>query len=67
MYWEFDEKLLPTNCGIEQKTSKSGDICHHNILNLSHKEPRNISKHCNIEDVQFCNVDNTHQSLLLNQ
>lgn len=64
MYWEFDEKILPTDCSIEQKTSRSGDVCHHNVLNLSHTESRNLSNYCKIEEVQFCNIDNTSQSFI---
>lgn len=42
IYWEIPPNLLPENCEFQQTPSASGDDCHHNILNVTNQEAREI-------------------------
>jgi hypothetical protein len=44
VYWEFDRELLPDKCHLEQKTTESGDYCHHNIHGLSDNKAGKLLK-----------------------
>ena len=55
IFWEFDSDIIPQEANIKQKKSRSGDKCHHNIINLSDSKARRIfSQNCRHENINIC-------------
>jgi hypothetical protein len=58
VYWSFDSSILGTKAILEKRESNTGDICHYDIENLSHREAEEIfRKHAKSNNFLICNVD----------
>lgn len=44
VFWKFDRELLPNGCRLEQRTTESGDKCHHNIHGFSDNKAGKLLK-----------------------
>lgn len=57
IFWEFDEAILPSGYRIEQQTSPTGDICHHNLLGLTDKAARDLLIQHRLDEFQICDQE----------
>ena len=58
IFWLINMTELP-NCDLIQKTSSSGDACHHNLVGLSDNAARRFFKAHDVGSYFICN-GNTH-------
>ena len=63
VFWQFDDAILPQGSVLEQKTSKSGDVCHHNIKNAKDKDLRQLFKNQDFRTFYICEGDGTFRHL----
>lgn len=54
IFWRFTDAILPTNTKLVQKTSKFGDVCHHNIDNMSKAECKSFLKGHTLLEFEIC-------------
>lgn len=62
VYWPFESSILGEKARLVNRPSNTGDICHYDIENLSHKESRDIFRnHASNSNLYICNNDNEDQ------
>ena len=54
IYWKFDESVFPSGYRIEQSDSDTGDICHHNVFDVSHGSLEKIFRSIPLSEFLMC-------------
>lgn len=58
VYWPFDSSMLAAKSNIVNRESITGDVCHYDIENLSHKQAKEIFRdHASNDNLFICNPD----------
>ena len=55
LFFVFSPDELPPGWGLKQEPSTSGDICHHNVTNLSDNKAKKFFKRKNWKEFFACN------------
>jgi len=63
IFWHVPEGITST-CKLEQKTSSTGDICHHNMKGLSDPDARRAIKDVPLNEMMVCE-NGTYRPLTL--
>jgi hypothetical protein len=63
IFWNINSKIFPEKCEFIQQTTKTGDVCHYNIVGLSEKEARIILRQAPLSDFNICTNGGNHRPL----
>lgn len=57
IFWDFPASILPIGWDLQQQTSETGDVCHHNIIGVSDRQLRSLLGSAVLSDFSICASD----------